>query len=138
MDAVFVADVLQETIKGVVSSNPLRVTISWDLLTHGGLTTRKHRILMDEHLGVQLDLISERELARGDADRADVEHVEAGWSYLWEGARSGGRNLFSSQVSRIGGAEGERRRLELIAVVRELLHHAERRTQAGDGAERWA
>ena len=72
------------------------------------------------------------------ADVANAEQVEAGWSYLWEGARSGGRNLFSSQVSRIGGAEGERRRLELAAVVRELLHHAEQRTQAGDGAERRA
>ena len=91
---------------------------------------------MDEHLGVQLDLIFELELGCSHADRADVEHIEAGWSYLWEGARSGGRNLFSSQVSRIGGVEAERRRLELAAVVRELLHYADQRTRAGDGAER--
>lgn len=91
---------------------------------------------MDEHLGVQLDLISARELGRGHEDRADLKHIEAGWSYLWEGARSGGRTLFASQVSRIGGVEGERRRLELAAVVRELLHYTEQVTQVDDRAGR--
>lgn len=93
---------------------------------------------MDGYLGVQLGLISESELGCDHRDYVGVERTDAGWSYLWEGARSGGRNLFSSQVSRIGGVEGERRRLELAAVVRELLHYAEQRTQAGDRAERRA
>ncbi len=91
---------------------------------------------MDEHLGVQLDLIPERELGCVQGDRAAVESIGVAWSYLWEGSRTGGRYLFSSQVNRIGGVEGERRRLELTAVVRELLHWTEQQAQADGGAER--
>ncbi|USX56227.1 hypothetical protein [Lentzea sp. HUAS12] len=85
---------------------------------------------------MQLDLIPERELARGQGDRPDVESTGVAWSYLWEGSRTGGRYLFSSQVNRIGGVDGERRRLELTAVVRELLHWAGQQAQADDSAER--
>lgn len=91
---------------------------------------------MDEHLGVQLDLISECELGCGRRDHVEVERREAGWSYLWEGARMGGRNLFSSKVNRISGTEGERRRLELAVVVRELLHWSEQKAKDDDAEQR--
>lgn len=80
---------------------------------------------MDEYLDPQLELIYGDGATGGDhEDRVGVESPGMSWSYQWEGARNGGRYVFASQVSRIGGIDGERRRLELTAAVRELLHWA--------------
>ncbi|WP_156093972.1 hypothetical protein [Lentzea aerocolonigenes] len=97
-----------------------------------------YRMHMDEHLDPQLELIYDGVGGCGHEERVGVENGGKSWSYEWEGARNGGRYLFASQVSRAGGVDGERRRLELTAAVRELLHWAGQQPLVDKAADRQA
>ena len=92
---------------------------------------------MDEYLDPQLELVyADGVVGCGQEDRAGVENRGLDWSYEWEGARNGGRCLFAGQISRVGGVDGERRRLELTAAVRELLHWAGQQPRIDEAADR--
>ncbi len=93
---------------------------------------------MDEYLGTQLELIYDTAPGGRHEGCVGVEIPGLSWSYQWEGARNGGRYLFASQVSRVGGIDGERQRLELTAVVRELLHWSVQEVRADAATERRA
>lgn len=98
------------------------------LFMYGGLSGRTYWICKGKNVDSQLELVFEGIPDRVLENRIGVEDVREGWSYQWEGTRTGGRYRFSSQVGRVGGVDGERRRLELTEVVRELLHWAEQKS----------
>lgn len=64
-------------------------------------------------------------LARTGDDQSD-------WTYRWQGRRIAQQLLFTGQVEHVGGADGERRRLELAWAVRGLLRQADTRQGADD------
>lgn len=93
---------------------------------------------IDRHFDGQLELIYDVAPGRSRQDRVGVERSETGWCYRWEGARNGGLYLFDSQVSRSGGVDGGRRRLELTSVVRDLLHWSVQESRIDEATDRRA
>jgi hypothetical protein len=112
--------------------------IKSDLLASGEVASRNVRMHMYEHSGTQLELIYDTAPSHRHEGCVGAENPGPSWSYQWEGARNGGRYNFTSQVSRIDGIDGERRRLELTAIARELLHWSAQEVRADAATERRA
>jgi hypothetical protein len=82
--------------------------------------------------------------AAGQAEPASEDHPDnladtlgepPAWSYCQTGPRGTSRT-YTGHVTYVGGAEGERLRRELAAVVRDLLEWAARRdTQPSEGGD---